>query len=93
MTYASRLVAKLDPRHPVNQSFPKTGRGQVSDEVAEEEFQKKLTGGFDRNRYGGICQVCFCARPVNGRCCEAPLAPPEPMKVRKERPKDVWLED
>jgi hypothetical protein len=68
MTYASRLRAKLDPKHTCNQSFgtPKfTGSPN-----ADEEAELKFTGGFDTRRKNR-CPRCFITRSANGTCnCE-----------------------
>lgn len=68
-TYASRLKAKLDPKHPCNQSFPAV-RIPLGADVDEE----KLLGGYQRYvgkgkaRRKNRCYKCFQYRSANGTC-------------------------
>lgn len=66
MTYGSRLRAKTDQNHPSNLSWPNTKPSfWVLERMAEEEFQKRITGGFDPKH---LCTTCFVALPVTGQC-------------------------
>lgn len=65
MTYASRLRAKLDPRHPYNQSFGRP-KIRVSDEMAEAAWQQQLRAGYDKRNIR--CDVCFEYKSLTGEC-------------------------
>lgn len=74
MTYASRLRAKTDYRHPCNRSFPGTPPvGQEAlDRIAEAKFKKDLLGGFSKNR---VCPGCRVALPKTNHCDECGFNP------------------
>jgi hypothetical protein len=73
-TYASRLRAKLDPAHPVNKSFPGTGRPPPNDDKTEDQFQEDLLDGYrryvrvGRKKVKNRCERCFTYRSANGSC-------------------------
>lgn len=65
-TYGARLRARLDPKHPCNQSFNQPAF-RMSEEAEEEIFQEKLTGGYNTKR-SNRCERCFTAKSANGSC-------------------------
>ena len=74
MTYASRLRASTDMKHPCNRSFPGTppiSQGAL-DRIAEAKYQKDLLGGFSKKR---ICPGCRVALPATNYCDTCGFAP------------------
>jgi hypothetical protein len=75
-TYAAGLRARLDQQH--EKAFGQPGFQKPSDEVVEQQFQEKLTSGYQRYVKVGFrkvrnrCEECFTYRSANGTCnCQA----------------------
>jgi hypothetical protein len=63
----------------------------LPEEVHEEHFQQDLQRGFEKNKRG-VCTVCFMKRTSTGTCnCDEPTQD-QPVKIKKQRTHDEWLE-
>ena len=66
MTYASRLRARLDPKHPCNTTFNQRKLSpDLADAIAEKKFQADMYGGFDKRNK---CPDCNTLRTRSGSC-------------------------
>lgn len=75
MTYSSRLNAKLNPKHPTNQSFPGTPEGLTAwilERKADEELDRKIFGGLTKKQRKNLCKKCNIVMGATNICdfCE-----------------------
>lgn len=68
-TYSSRLRARLDPKHPCNQTFNQhTLSASTLEAIAEKKYQADMYGGFNKKRKCSIHNILLTTTNVCSFC-------------------------